>query len=164
MLKRPLGKSRNAKRPCPSASTRTGWLPPSVSVTSAPAMPRVESRPSIAWPRIRPVPPAIGAGGGPPNPGGTGLILGQAIDGLDSTRGIAGALVTLTLGGSQPVRVLADGQGRFAFRDLPKGRFNITASRPGYVDGAYGRLRPGGQTQSVDLADGDRISNVNVAL
>ncbi|HEX5213925.1 MAG TPA: carboxypeptidase-like regulatory domain-containing protein [Vicinamibacterales bacterium] len=111
-----------------------------------------------------PLPP--GFGGPPPAPmaGGTGLILGQAIDGLDATRGIAGALVTLTLGGSQPVRVLADGQGRFAFRDLPKGRFNITASRPGYVDGAYGRLRPSGQAQSVDLGDGDRVSNVNVAL
>ena len=141
-----------------------------VALLAAAAMPLVHAQISIGGSQdIRiigdgPLPP--GFGGPPPAPmaGGTGLILGQAIDGLDSTRGIAGALVTLTLGGSQPVRVLADGQGRFAFRDLPKGRFSITASRPGYVDGAYGRLRPGGQTQSVDLGDGERISNVNVAL
>ena len=146
------------------------WTLLTAAVAAAAAMPLVHAQVSMgAAQEVRvlgdgPLPP--GFGGPPPAPmaGGTGLILGQAIDGLDSTRGIAGALVTLTLGGSQPVRVLADGQGRFAFRDLPKGRFNITASRPGYVDGAYGRLRPGGQTQSVDLADGDRVSNVNVAL
>ena len=111
-----------------------------------------------------PLPPGLGGPAPAPMAGGTGLILGQAVDGLDSTRGIAGALVTLSLGGSQPVRVLADSQGRFAFRDLPRGRFNIIASRPGYVDGAYGRLRPSGQMLSVDLGEGDRVSNVNVAL
>src|SRR6186713_2719707 len=125
------------------------WTLLTAAVAAAAAMPLVHAQVSMgAAQEVRvlgdgPLPP--GFGGPPPAPmaGGTGLILGQAIDGLDSTRGIAGALVTLTLGGSQPVRVLADGQGRFAFRDLPKGRFSITASRPGYVDGAYGRLRPG---------------------
>ena len=140
-----------------------------VAVLAAAAMPLVHAQMTMSTTQeVRidgPLPPGFGGGPAPaPMAGGTGLILGQAVDGLDSTRGIAGALVTLSLGGSQPVRVLADSQGRFAFRDLPKGRFNVTASRPGYVDGAYGRLRPGGQTQSVDLGDGDRVSNVSVAL
>jgi len=56
---------------------------------------------------------------------GTALIVGQAVE-ANSTRPIGGALVTLGLPGARPLRVLADGEGRFAFRGLPKGRFNIT--------------------------------------
>jgi len=94
---------------------------------------------------------------------GTALIVGQAVE-ANSTRPIGGALVTLGLPGARPLRVLADGEGRFAFRGLPKGRFNITATKPGYVEGAYGRLRPAGQSLSLELADGERVSNVKVPL
>jgi len=60
--------------------------------------------------------------------------------------------------------VLSDGDGRFAFRSLPKGSYNFTAQKPGFVDGAYGRLRPGGSSQSVDLADGENRGDVKVRL
>jgi len=103
--------------------------------------------------------------GGPqkPMPPGTGLVVGQVLEAAGS-RPVPGALVTLTLPGATALRVMADGQGRFAFRDLPKGRFSISATRPGYVDGAYGRMRPGGQSQSIDLADGERVSNTAITL
>ena len=42
-------------------------------------------------------------------------------------------------------RALADAQGRFVFRDLPKGNYGLTTTKPGHVDGAYGRLRPSGR-------------------
>ena len=97
---------------------------------------------------------------------GTGLILGRVID-AGSGRPVPGALVaiggsappapvTRTMGvntpGAQPVpfgapgggmpRLMTDSEGRFVFRNLPKGTFNLTAQKPGYVEGAYGRLRP----------------------
>jgi hypothetical protein len=68
------------------------------------------------------------------------------------------------LPGVQPLRVMADGQGRFGFRDLPAGSFNLTATRPGWTDGAYGRTRPGGPTLPLRLTDGERASGVAVSL
>jgi len=69
-----------------------------------------------------------GLAGGAPMGVGTGVIFGKVTE-ADSNRGVPGAIVTIALPGAQPLRVMADGQGRFGFRDLPKGRFNINAPR-----------------------------------
>ena len=106
------------------------------------------------------------AGAGPSNapmPMGTAVVFGQVTE-ADSNRPVAGAIVTLSIPGAQPLRVMADGQGRFGFRDLPKGRFNITTTRPGWSDGAYGRTRPGGSALAITLADGERVSGVVVPM
>src|SRR5262249_51499847 len=84
----------------------------------------------------------------------TGLILGRTVDALTGAP-IGGAVVTMnttpappgsvspmappTSLGRFPVRVLADAAGHFVFRDLPKGSYILTASKPGYVDSGYGR-------------------------
>ena len=109
--------------------------------------------------------PLPGGPGGPttPLPMGTGLIFGQVVD-AGSPRPVGGALVTLSLSGATPLRALADGQGRFAFRDLPKGRYTLSATKAGYVDGAYGRMRPAGPTLPFELTDGERASGISVSL
>jgi len=119
---------------------------------------------------------------------GTGLILGRVID-VGSGRPVPGALVaiggsappapvTRTMGvntpGAQPVpfgapgggmpRLMTDSEGRFVFRNLPKGTFNLTAQKPGYVEGAYGRLRPNGASQSLELGDGERANEVTIRV
>lgn len=123
---------------------------------------------------------------------GTGLILGRVVD-AGSGRPVAGALVaiggsspagrgaggigitTMTMNG-QPVqitqaggggampRLMTDAEGRFVFRNLPKGSFNLTAVKPGYVDGAYGRLRPNGGSLALELNDGERSTDVTIRL
>ncbi len=104
-------------------------------------------------------------GGGPTKPmdAGTGMIVGRTVDG-NTTDGLADAIVTLSLQGFAPVRMMTDGSGRFAFRDLPKGSFSVSATKPGYSDGAYGRLRPSGSAQTIDLADGQRLGDANFSL
>lgn len=105
-------------------------------------------------------------GAGPSNtpmPMGTGVVFGQVTE-ADSSRPVAGAIVTLSIPGAQPLRVMADGQGRFGFRDLPKGRFNLVSTRPGWSDGAYGRTRPGGTALGITLAEGEKVSGVVVPM
>jgi hypothetical protein len=103
------------------------------------------------------------APGGMPMKTGTGVIFGQVTE-ADSNRPVAGAIVTVNLPGVQPLRVMADGQGRFGFRQMPPGAFNVTATRPGWVDGAFGRTRPGGPTLPIMLTDGERVSGVTVPM
>jgi hypothetical protein len=94
---------------------------------------------------------------------GDGLILGRVVDGVENS-GVGGAIVTLSLAGFTPVRVQADGEGRFVFRALPKGTYSIATTRPGYVDGASGRTRPGGPTRGVTLTAEERAGDVEIPM
>ncbi len=94
---------------------------------------------------------------------GSGLIVGRVVNGAENS-GVGGAIVTLTLAGFTPVRVQADSEGRFAFRSLPKGTFSIATNRPGYVDGAAGRTRPGGPARGVTLTDEQRVGDIDIPM
>src|SRR5690242_8468436 len=87
-----------------------------------------------------------------------GLILGRVVDAA-SGRPVSGAIVALT-GAAGSTRAMTNGAGQFVFRKLPKGSFGLTVTKPGYVEGAYGRRRPGGSTRSVELDDGQRVGDV----
>ena len=112
-------------------------------------------------------PGGLGLPGGPPPDKpmatGSGLIYGKTVE-AGSGRPIPGTLVTLGMPGTTPLRAMTDPQGQFAFQGLPKGRFSLSTTRPGYVDGAYGRLRPGGQTQTVELADDQRVAGLSIPM
>ena len=54
--------------------------------------------------------------------------------------------------------------GRFVFRDLPKGSFMLTSTKGGYLSGAYGRLRPGGGVQALELEGGQRVGVVTLPM
>jgi 5-hydroxyisourate hydrolase-like protein (transthyretin family) len=131
---------------------------------------------------------------GPVQFNGTAIIVGQVIDagsgrgvaGAIVTLGSSAppgpqrvtteVRQTMIAGGAGPMviseggsgaglpRVLTDSEGRFAFRNLPKGAFGLTATKAGYLDGSYGRLRPSGSTQTLDIADGERQGDVKIRL
>ncbi len=106
---------------------------------------------------------SILGGGGKPMEIGTGVIVGRVVEG-DGTSTVAGTIVTLSQAGFAPLRALSDGQGRFAFRALPKGLFSLTATRAGFVDGAYGRMRPGGAPLPLELTDNLRTGDADVMI
>ena len=73
----------------------------------------------------------------------TALLMGVIVDPLDN-QPVPDAEVKLG-GTPTPVGttvVLTDNEGRFVFMDLPKGVYTITATKPGYAEGAHGRRRP----------------------
>jgi hypothetical protein len=90
---------------------------------------------------------------------GTGLIVGQVVDGATG-KGVAGAVVTI----ANARRVLATNDGRFVFRDLPPGRHTLTASKGGYIDGAFGSRTPGGTPLPLVLERAERRAGVIIRL
>ncbi len=108
----------------------------------------------------------------PPAPKPTGLVVGQVID-AGSMKPIAAATVLISggsattgvtlptgefvvqsdpsAGAPAPRQVIADGAGRFMFRELGSGAYTLRASSPGYSPGVFGQNRPGGATQPLVL-------------
>ena len=124
------------------------------------------------------------AGGRPEQPSARGLIVGQVID-AHTGRAVPGAVVSLTGGpggsSSETIsappgfglvpdgpagqrRVLATADGRFVFRDLAPGAYNVTARKSGHIEGAHGRRTPFGAARSVVLAEGERVADIDIAM
>ena len=79
--------------------------------------------------------------------------------------GVANALVSLPITGMPGgLRLYTTSDGRFAFTDLPKGTFTITASKPGYASGSPGRRRPNGSSVPIVLNDAERIGPVRITV
>ncbi|HVQ42348.1 MAG TPA: hypothetical protein VMS54_09080, partial [Vicinamibacterales bacterium] len=106
----------------------------------------------------------------PPKP--TGLVVGQIVD-AGSMKPVAAATVVIaggntttavslptgevfiqgdpSAGAPAPRQVIADGAGRFMFRELGSGAYTLRASSPGYSAGVFGQNRPGGASQPLVL-------------
>ena len=67
-------------------------------------------------------------------------------------------------GGSNTQRVIADADGRFVLRNLPKGSFPITTSMTGYQPGASGRFRHDGPSRPIELEEGERRTDVVIRM
>jgi protocatechuate 3,4-dioxygenase beta subunit len=59
---------------------------------------------------------------------------------------------------------LTDAQGRFEFSDLPAGRFQLSASKSGFVTMQFGQTRPFESGKPVDLTDGQVMDKTDFAL
>lgn len=103
---------------------------------------------------------------------GTGAITGTVVDAA-SGRAIADAIVTLE--GRRPgprpgppiqsYLQVTTPKGRFAFLDLPASEtYFLTAKKPGYLDGGYGRIDPRGPSAPLALKDGQWLGDVRVTM
>jgi hypothetical protein len=89
-------------------------------------------------------------------------ILGQVVD-ADSGESLDRAAVTLR-SGTLSRHIQTDREGRFLFAGLPAGEYVLLASRPGYLDGAYGQRRAMADPQVLSLLDGQWARGVDVPL
>jgi hypothetical protein len=93
----------------------------------------------------------------------TGLIVGRVID-AESGRPVSGATVALSGGNDGqerwvPTR-LTGPDGYFVYRNLRAGVYGLSARKPGYAAGGFGRTRPNGPSRQVTLEDGERVGDV----
>jgi protocatechuate 3,4-dioxygenase beta subunit len=110
-------------------------------------------------------------------PPATGLIVGQVVDAATG-KPVPGAVVSLTqsplalaaaapitpeiiempqTGPAVPTRVIANAEGRFVYRNLPKGRYGFSAAAIGYLAGSYGQRRAGGPGVTLELEEGEKL-------
>ena len=104
-----------------------------------------------------------GAGGGP------GRGRGQQVQGTSTIRGLVTAADTNSPVRRAQVRATSpetrsarqgttDADGRFELRDLPAGRWTVTASKGGFVEQQFGQRRSFESVEPIELADGQRFT------
>lgn len=59
---------------------------------------------------------------------------------------------------------MTDAEGRYEFRDLPAGRFNVSVSKAGYVAVQYGQTRPFEQGKPIDLIDAQVMDKADITM
>lgn len=57
-----------------------------------------------------------------------------------------------------------DAQGRFEIKQLPAGRYTMTASKGGFVSLQYGQRRPSESGTPIELGDGQTLDKLQIAL
>lgn len=96
---------------------------------------------------------------------GTGVISGVVQTAGEAPRPLRLSVVTLTGDGLLAARDFRTGaDGRFEFRNLPPGRYALSAYRSNYIRTAYGARRPGGTGASIVLAAGEQARDLTIPL
>jgi protocatechuate 3,4-dioxygenase beta subunit len=97
-------------------------------------------------------------------PRGTSIMRGQIVA-ADSGSPIRRAQVRVTSPDAREGRVATtDQQGRFEFKELPAGRYTMTASKGGFVSLQYGQRRPSESGTPIELGDGQTMEKIAIAL
>ncbi len=113
------------------------------------------------WPlrgQARAVPPRADA------PRGTAVVRGQIVA-ADTGAPIRRAQVRISSAEAREGRLAAtDAQGRFEIKELPAGRYTMTASKGGFVSLQYGQRRPSESGMPIELGDGQTIDKLQIAL
>ena len=100
----------------------------------------------------------------PPQAAGSASIRGRVIS-AETGEPVRRARVVLSSEGPAPSRAVpTDLEGRYEFAGLPAGRYRLTVSRAPYVTRSYGQRSPLERGTPIDLADGERLDTVDVAL
>src|SRR6185503_1519465 len=97
-------------------------------------------------------------------PAATGKIRGRVLA-VDTNAPLRRAQVTL-LAGQLGVRrfTTTDADGRYEFADVAEGRYTVTAGKGGYVTLQYGQRRAFEPGRQVSVADGQDLTQVDIAL
>lgn len=98
----------------------------------------------------------------PPN--GTAVVKGQVMAAGTGTPIRRAQVRALSMEGRGGGVTSTDSEGRYEIKELPAGRYNVTASKGSFVQGSFGQRRPGEPGTPIELADGQTADRVNFAL
>jgi Carboxypeptidase regulatory-like domain len=108
--------------------------------------------------------PPRGIAPAPDTPRGTAVIRGVILA-ADTGTPIRRAQVRAIASEIRESRLATtDAQGRFEFRELPGGRYSISANKGGFVGLQYGQRRPSESGTPLELGDGQTIDKLVIAL
>jgi hypothetical protein len=96
-------------------------------------------------------------------PRGTAILRGVVVA-ADTGSPIRRAQVRISGQGTGNRLATTDAQGRFEVRELPAGRFTISGSKGGFVSLQYGQKRPSESGTPIDVADGQLVDKIVIAL
>ncbi len=96
-------------------------------------------------------------------PRGTSVIRGTVVA-ADNGSPIRRAQVRIGGQGAQGRLATTDAQGRFEIRDLPGGRYTVSASKGGFVSIQYGQRRPSESGTPLDIGEGQTLEKIVIAL
>jgi len=95
---------------------------------------------------------------------GTAVLSGRVVA-ADTGKPLRRALVRASSQETPQGRsVSTDPDGRWQLKNLPAGSYRVSVSKGGYVDIAYGQLRPFEAGKVLELADGQTIEKLDVTL
>ncbi|MEP6918152.1 MAG: carboxypeptidase-like regulatory domain-containing protein [Acidobacteriota bacterium] len=95
---------------------------------------------------------------------GTGVLKGR-VSTADGNKPLRRVQITVSSPDlTEPRSVSTNSQGLFEVRDLPDGRYTVSASRSGYLRVQFGQRRPGEAGRPLQLADQQTIDRVDFAL
>ena len=120
-----------------------------------------QPQPSSATPQRMPARP-LRPGETPPK--GSGVLKGQVIASGTGTPVRRAQVRAMSMEGRGGGVTSTDNEGRYEIKDLPAGRYNITASKGGFSPGNFGQRRPGEPGTPIDLSDGQTAEKVNFVL
>lgn len=95
---------------------------------------------------------------------GTGSISGRVVTGSPPAPLSDAELRVFRRGGRGAESAFTDADGRYTVRDLPAGRYTVTASRGGYLQLQYGQLRSFEPGTPLQLTSGDTLTGVDFEL
>ena len=83
---------------------------------------------------------------------------------LGNSQPVGKAVVQLRGPGSEPLVVATGADGRFEFRNLLPGSYQLSATRSGYLDTTFGQRGPSGSGQSLMVEAGANISDIRLLM
>jgi protocatechuate 3,4-dioxygenase beta subunit len=94
---------------------------------------------------------------------GTGRIRGR-LTAIDTSTPVRRAQVRIAGPEILTRTAVTDNDGRYEFRDLPAGKFTISATKAGYVSMNYGQRRPFEAGKTIELADAQALDKADIAM